>query len=219
MTPADTLNTLQIRNLGQQDYQQTWDDMRAFTEQRDEQTADEVWFVEHPPVFTQGVAGRDEHLISPGDIPVVQSDRGGQVTYHGPGQLVMYVLINLRRRKLGVRALVDLLEAATISTLAQYGIQSESRRDAPGVYVEGRKVASLGLRVRRGCSYHGLSVNVNMDTEPFSRINPCGFQGLKVTQLTELGVNCQPLDLASPLLAALSEALGYTHTPAADQPL
>lgn len=219
MTSADIEQTLQIRNLGLQDYTQTWGAMRRFTEQRDEHTADEVWFLEHPPVFTQGVAGKEEHLLNPGDIPVVQSDRGGQVTYHGPGQLVMYVLINLRRRKLGIRALVDLLESATIQTLSQYGIQAEARRDAPGVYVDGCKVASLGLRVRRGCSYHGLSVNVNMDTAPFNRINPCGYQGLQVTQLNELGVTCQPLDLAPPILAVLTEALGYTQTTAADQPL
>ena len=204
--------TLEVRNLGQRAYTETWQAMKAFTDQRDDATHDQVWFVEHPPVFTQGVGGKPEHVLNPGDIPIVQSDRGGQVTYHGPGQLVMYVLINLRRHKKSIRDLVDILELSTIGVLAQYGIQANAKRDAPGVYVDGKKIASLGLRVRKGCSYHGLSLNVNMDTEPFTRINPCGYQGLEITQLSQLGVNCQPIDLASPLLAELAQRLNYRNT-------
>jgi len=161
--------------------------MQQFTDQRDRQERDQIWLLQHPPVFTQGQAGRAEHLLSPGDIPVVQSDRGGQVTYHGPGQLIAYLLIDLRRRGLGVRPLVTLMEQSIIALLAGYGVESAARKDAPGVYVADRKIAALGLRVRRGCSFHGLSLNIDMDLEPFQRINPCGYSGLQVTQLSELG--------------------------------
>lgn len=167
--------------------------MRAFTDARTEHTADEVWLLEHPPVFTLGQAGRSEHLLYPGEIPVLQVDRGGQVTYHGPGQIVAYVLLDLGRLGLGIRDLVSVLEQAVIGLLADYGICGEARPRAPGVYVDGCKIASIGLRVRRRCSYHGLSVNVSMDLEPFQRINPCGYQGLRMTQLHALG---GPHDLA-----------------------
>lgn len=159
--------------------------MQAFTEQRDENTADELWIVEHSAVFTLGQAGKPEHILQPGDIPVVQSDRGGQVTFHGPGQLVIYLLLDLRRRKLGVKTLVELIENAIIALLAEFDIQAQTRKDAPGVYVQDKKIAALGLRIRNGCSYHGLSLNVDMDLEPFTRINPCGFADLEVTQLAD----------------------------------
>jgi len=172
---------------GLSDYASTWAEMRAFTDGRDPATRDEVWILQHPPVFTLGQAGRPEHLLDPGPIPVIQSDRGGQVTYHGPGQVVAYVLVDLRRAGLGVKGLVRLLEAAAIALLDGYGIHARARPDAPGVYVQGAKIAALGLRVRRGCSYHGLALNVDMDLTPFQRINPCGYPGLAVTQLADLG--------------------------------
>lgn len=159
--------------------------MRAFTDSRDADTPDELWLLEHPPVFTLGQAGRPEHLLAPGTIPVIQTDRGGQVTYHGPGQLVAYVLLDLRRAGIGIKRLVERLEQAVIDLLAEHGIEAERRANAPGVYVAGAKIASLGLRVRNGCSYHGLALNVDMDLEPFSRINPCGYAGLSITQLVD----------------------------------
>lgn len=163
-----------------------WADMRAFTDARTPETPDEIWFVEHDPVFTLGTRTDPAHLLAPGDIPVVQTDRGGQVTYHGPGQLVVYVLLDLRRLGLGVRALVQGLENALIDTVAEHGVEAVGRRDAPGVYVDGRKVASVGLRVRRHCTYHGMAINVAMDLEPFRRIRPCGYADLEVTQLSAL---------------------------------
>ena len=174
------------RRLGLVDYAETLADMQRFTAARGPQTADELWLLEHPPVFTQGVSGKAEHVLAPGDIPVVPVDRGGQVTYHGPGQWVVYLLIDLKRRGMGVRALVDLIELALVDVLARYAIAAAPDPAAPGVYVEGAKIASLGLRVRRGCSYHGLSLNVDMDLEPFGRINPCGYQGLEVTSMAGL---------------------------------
>jgi lipoyl(octanoyl) transferase len=174
-----------IRHLGRQPYESVWLDMQRFTDQRDNHTRDEIWTVEHPPVFTLGKSGKTEHLLNTGDISVVQVDRGGQVTYHGPGQLVVYVLLDLNRLKLGVRELVTRLENSVIDLLSEYGVQAESRQDAPGVYVAGRKIAALGLRVRRGCCFHGLALNVDMDLAPFSRINPCGYEGLEVTQLAD----------------------------------
>jgi lipoyl(octanoyl) transferase len=174
---------VEILRLGEVDYLATWDAMREFTDSRDTTTPDNIWLLQHPPVFTQGQAGKAEHLLMPGDIPVVQSDRGGQVTYHGPGQWVVYLLLDLRRRGMGVRELVDRIEQGIIGLLADYGIAADSRRDAPGVYVGDEKIASLGLRVRRGCSYHGLALNVDMDLEPFGRINPCGFEGMAVTSV------------------------------------
>ena len=180
-----------VQHLGLRDYAETFAAMRAFTEARTAETPDELWLLEHPPVFTQGQAGKAEHLLLPGNIPVVQSDRGGQVTYHGPGQLVGYVLVNLHQRGYGVRSLVERIEQAMVATLAGYGISAYADRDAPGVYVDVRgtrhKIGSLGLRVKNGCSYHGLALNVAMDLEPFSRINPCGYQGLQMTQVSALG--------------------------------
>ncbi len=172
-----------VRDLGRTSYAPVFADMQAFTASRDADTLDEIWFTEHDPVFTQGQAGKAEHLLAPGDIPVVQSDRGGQVTYHGPGQITGYLLFDLRRMGLGVRDLVTGIEEAMAATVARYGIPGEPRADAPGVYVAGDKIGSLGLRVRRGCSYHGLSLNVDMDLEPFSRINPCGLFGVQVTHM------------------------------------
>ena len=168
------------------DYASTLQAMKAFTDSRGDDTPDELWLLQHPRVFTQGQAGRAEHLLAPGDIPVIQVDRGGQVTYHGPGQWVIYLLVNLRRRGLGVRDLVDLIERSIVALLAEYGIEAAPDPAAPGVYVAGEKIASLGLRVRRGCSYHGLALNVDMDLEPFQRINPCGHAGLQVTSMARL---------------------------------
>jgi len=204
-----TEQTLYIRQLGQQDYQSTWQAMKQFCLCRDRDTADEVWFVEHPAVFTQGVSGKAEHILNSSDIPIVQSDRGGQVTYHGPGQLVMYVLFDLRRLDIGIRALVDVLENITIAGLKQYGLLAIARKDAPGVYIDDKKIASLGLRVKKGCSYHGLSMNIDMDLTPFSFINPCGYEGLEVTQLSEHGVKCTTSDFAAVLLHELKQQLNY----------
>ena len=176
-----------VRHLGRVEYEPTWRAMRRFTEQRDARTPDEIWFLEHSPVFTLGVNASRAHLLAPGDIPVVQIDRGGQVTYHGPGQLVVYPLIDLRRAALGIRDFVTALECAVIELAAEYRIAAASRREAPGVYVAGRKLASVGVRVRRGSSYHGFALNVALDLTPFGRINPCGYAGLQMTQLAELG--------------------------------
>lgn len=203
--------SLLLRHLGRCDYQQVFAAMRAFTESRDASTPDELWWVEHPPVFTQGVAGKPEHLLAPGDIPVIQADRGGQVTYHGPGQLVVYCLLDIRRLGLGVRALVSALEQAVIEFLASHQITAQARPDAPGVYVADAKVASLGLRIRQGCSYHGLSLNVDMDLAPFGRINPCGYPGLRVTQLSELGITLKLDKVAEEFLPCLGRQLGYAH--------
>ncbi len=197
----------QILDLGRADYLPVWEAMRAYTDERGPDTPDQLWLVEHPPVFTLGQAGRLTHLRDPGDIPVVHSDRGGQVTYHGPGQLVMYVLLDLRRRRLGVRALVSLLEQTVIDLLAGYGVRGAARPDAPGVYVDGAKVAALGLRVRRGCSYHGLSLNVDLDLAPFRRIDPCGHTGLAVTRLIDLGIAADRQDLAARLTTGFTEKL------------
>jgi lipoyl(octanoyl) transferase len=196
------------RHLGRVDYEATWARMKAFTESRGAADPDELWFLEHPPVFTLGLNGRREHLLAPGDIPVVQVDRGGQVTYHGPGQLVVYPLLDLGRSGLGARALVCALERAVIHCVAAYGIEASGSREAPGVYVEGRKLASIGLRIRRNCSYHGLALNVAMDLEPFGRINPCGFAGLELTQLSALGVVHSMDRVAADLESALLEELG-----------
>lgn len=179
-------NTLIIRQLANMDYTKVWHAMQEFTDNRDDSTADELWLVEHPPVFTQGQAGKEEHLLMPGDIPVVKVDRGGQVTYHGPGQQVIYFMINLRRRKIGVRDLVTLIENGIVAALADFGITAAPKKEAPGVYVDGKKIASLGLRVRKGCSFHGLALNVKMDLEPFLRINPCGYAGLEMIQSADI---------------------------------
>jgi lipoyl(octanoyl) transferase len=197
-----------FRWLGRAEYEPTWRQMQCFTEQRDPGTRDEVWFLEHPPVFTQGMNGRPEHVLAPGDIPVVAIDRGGQVTYHGPGQLVVYPLLDLRRLGLGVRDLVCALERAIAALAAGHGIEAAGRRDAPGVYTGGRKLASLGLRVRRGASYHGLALNVDMDLEPFRRINPCGYAGLEMTQLVALGARMTVREAADELAPLLARELG-----------
>jgi lipoyl(octanoyl) transferase len=190
-----------------QDYEPLWRSMQRFTEERDAATADEIWFTEHPPVFTLGMNGKREHVLAPGDIPVVQVDRGGQVTYHGPGQLMIYPLIDLKRAGLGVRALVTALEQAAVATAADFGIEAASRADAPGVYVSGQKIASIGLRVRRGASFHGMAFNVALDLEPFSRINPCGFSDLQVTDLNALGVATGLAEVQRQLLKHFENAL------------
>jgi lipoyl(octanoyl) transferase len=177
-----------IRRLGLVDYLPTWQAMQRFTDERTADTEDEIWLLQHPPVFTLGMAADPGHVLAAGDIPVVQTDRGGQVTYHGPGQLVMYVMVDLRRNGLGVRDLVVLLERTVIELVAPHGVKAEGRRDAPGVYVEGSKLGSVGMRIRRGASYHGLALNVDMDLSPFSRINPCGMAGMQVTQLRNFAV-------------------------------
>jgi len=177
---------LRLRRLGEVDYAATLARMREFTRERNDDTPDELWLLQHPPVFTQGQAGRPEHLLSPGDIPVVAADRGGQVTYHGPGQWVVYLLLDLRRHPFGVRVLVQRIEQAIVQTLRLYAIDAAPDAERPGVYVGGEKIASLGLRVRRGCSYHGLALNVDLDLEPFLRINPCGHTGLAVTSMARL---------------------------------
>lgn len=183
--------------------------MHEFTDQRTEETPDEVWLVEHNPVFTQGQAGKAEHLINTGDIPVVQSDRGGQVTYHGPGQLVAYFLINLRRKKLGVRDLVTTIENLVINTLKAYNIDSAARPDAPGVYVDGKKICSLGLRIRKGCSFHGLALNVNMDLTPFLRINPCGYAGMEMVQVSQFNGPSDVETVEKQLIEELVTLLDY----------
>ncbi len=179
---------LQIRRRGLRPYRETWLEMRAFTEQRLPDTPDQLWLLQHPPVFTLGTAGKAHHILDAGEIPVIESDRGGQVTYHGPGQLVAYLLLDLKRHRMGVRRLVTAMEQSVIQLLAAHGIRGVSRPNAPGVYVEDAKIAALGLRIRRGCCYHGLSLNVEMDLSPFERINPCGYEGLAVTSLSELGL-------------------------------
>ncbi len=196
-----------IRNLGLQDYESTWQDMQRFTQKRDAETEDEIWITEHPPVYTLGLNGKREHLLNTGDIPVINSDRGGQVTYHGPGQLVIYTLIDIKRLNLGVRSLVTTLEQAMIFALAQHGIIAAARADAPGVYVGGKKIGSIGLRIKKNCSYHGLSINNHMDLRPFDHINTCGYSGLEVTQLSDLGVTVSNADLAIPVTQAIITAL------------
>jgi len=203
------MNAPVIKHLGRVDYLPTWKAMEQFTLERGPDTTDEIWFLEHPPVFTLGLAGKMEHVLAPGDIPVVHIDRGGQVTYHGPGQLVVYPLLDLRRLKLGVRELVEGLENAVIDTLESYGIHARGRRDAPGVYVEARKICSIGIRVRRGATYHGIAFNVAMDLEPFTRINPCGYEGLVMTQVSALGGPADVAEVARDLTPALLDRLGY----------
>ncbi len=196
-----------VRKLGLTDYRETWLAMRRFTTGRDASTGDELWLTEHPPVFTQGLNGRAEHLLAPGDIPVVQADRGGQVTYHGPGQLVLYCLLDIVRLGIGVRGLVGRLEQSVIALLKEYGIDAQARAGAPGVYVGDAKIAALGLRVRKGCCYHGLSLNVDPDLEPFGRINPGGFRGLAVTRLRDLGVDDDLQTVGDRLADLLTERL------------
>jgi len=190
---------VKTRYLGRQDYVPLWREMQQFTDERDESTPDEIWFCEHPPVFTLGLNASKEHLLAPGDIPVVQIDRGGQVTFHGPGQLMVYPLIDIRRANIGVRTLVTALEQSVVDLAAEFDVAAAARADAPGVYVEGDKLASVGLRIRRGSSFHGMALNVDVDLEPFTRINPCGYAELKMTDLHRLGIDLQ--------LAATSEKL------------
>jgi len=210
MRITSATDLLLFRSLGLQDYSPVFEAMKAFTETRDAQTADELWAVEHLPVFTQGLNGKPQHLLAPGDIPVISVDRGGQVTYHGPGQIVVYLLLDVRRANWGPRQLVTLMEQAVIELLAHYAIRGNTRPEAPGVYVDGAKVASLGLRIRRGCSYHGLSLNTAMDLRPFARINPCGYSGLQVTQLRDLGVQASLNEIREQALIRLATHLGYT---------
>ncbi|ALE90924.1 MULTISPECIES: lipoyl(octanoyl) transferase LipB [Pseudomonas] len=202
---------LGIRELGEADYESTWLAMKHFTDGRDKHTQDEVWLVQHPPVFTQGQAGKAEHLLLPGDIPVVKSDRGGQVTYHGPGQLVAYLMLDVRRLGFGVRELVTRMEQCLIDLLASYGVTAVARPDAPGVYVEGAKIASLGLRIRNGCSFHGLALNVDMDLEPFRRINPCGYAGLAMTQLRDHAGPIEFAEVGARLRSQLVKHLDYAE--------
>lgn len=201
--------TLTLQKLGRQDYQRTWQQMRDLTDTRDANTPDEIWFLEHPPVFTQGQAGKAEHVLAPGDIPVIQTDRGGQVTYHGPGQWVVYFMIDLRRLGIGIRKMVTILEDSVVDTLAEYGITAAARPDAPGVYVDGAKICSIGLRVRRGCSYHGIAFNVDMDIEPFQRINPCGFQQLKIVQIRDFVPDVTLEQVRQRLIPHLCRHFGY----------
>ncbi|MDD3530424.1 MAG: lipoyl(octanoyl) transferase LipB, partial [Gallionellaceae bacterium] len=195
------------RRLGRVDYEPTWRAMQAFTAARGPDTPDEIWLLEHPPVFTLGQAGKREHVLTDLGIPVVPIDRGGQVTYHGPGQVVVYLLLDLRRRGYGVRELVSRLEQAVIDLLAGYGVVAQRREGAPGVYVGAAKIAALGLRVKNGCTYHGLALNVDMDLAPFSAINPCGYAGLAVTQTRELGIAATAQEMGEALLASLVEAV------------
>ncbi|MBR0573096.1 MULTISPECIES: lipoyl(octanoyl) transferase LipB [Pasteurellaceae] len=208
-----------IRQLGICDYQQTWHEMQQFTDNRNASTIDEIWLVQHPAVFTQGQAGKPEHLLNPSNIPVVQSDRGGQITYHGLGQQVMYVLIDIKRHKaegrdFNVRQLVTALEQSVVKTLADYNIKSYPKADAPGVYVNEKKICSLGLRIRKGCSFHGLALNINMDLSPFKNINPCGYTGLEMCQLkdfiSEELADCDKVSLK--LVDYFTQILGYNST-------
>jgi lipoyl(octanoyl) transferase len=202
---------LLIRPLKQCDYLTAWQAMQEFTDTRTAVTCDEIWLIEHPPVYTLGQNGKREHILNPGNIPVIPVDRGGQVTYHGPGQLMLYALIDIRRRRIGVRDLVSALEQATIAMLTDYGITAYAKPDAPGVYVNNAKICSLGLRIRRGCSYHGLALNVAMDMAPFFGINPCGYANLTMTQISALGGPSDLTEVAATLVRHLAKTLGYTH--------
>lgn len=204
MTPP-----IHIRALGLVDYEPTWRAMQRFTTERTADTVDEIWLLQHPPTYTQGQAGRPEHVLNPGDIPVVKIDRGGQVTYHGPGQIVLYLLLDLRRWRLNVRELVTLMEQAVIDLLAEHGVAAHGRRDAPGVYVGDAKIAALGLKIKNGCCYHGLSFNVDMDLTPFDHINPCGYQGLRVTQCIAQGITLGLEELQAELTQNLVHGLQH----------
>lgn len=204
-----------VRDLGLVDYQQAWQSMQRFTDTRGIDATDELWCLQHAPVFTQGQAGRAEHILDAGPIPVIQVNRGGQVTYHGPGQLVVYLLVDLKRKNLGVRALVDVIEQSIVATLAGYGVSAQSDPKAPGVYIDGRKVAALGLRVRRGCSFHGLALNIDVDLAPFARINPCGYAGMTVTRVRDEVPPSRPLpdfaQVTADLIDQLCLRLGYNR--------
>ncbi len=207
-----------IRQLPQCDYTTTWQAMRAFTDERDASTLDEIWLLQHPPVFTQGQAGKPEHLLKTSDIPVVQTDRGGQITYHGPGQLVMYTLIDLKRQQAHIRALVSGLEQTICNLLAHYQLEAYPRRDAPGVYINDTKICSIGLRVRHGCSYHGIALNLDMDLTPFSYINPCGFSGLQMSQLKDYLPNMAWASIESQLISDFQKNFGYNRPQTTKQP-
>lgn len=210
------MNTLEVVNLGLRDYAEVWQAMQDYTDARDENSPDQIWLLEHNPVFTQGQAGKAEHLLATGDIPVIQVDRGGQVTYHGPGQLVAYTLFDIRRLNVSVRCLVSNLENAVIAVLKDYGIAAESDRNRPGVYISsgeqaGAKICSVGLRIRRGKSFHGLAFNINPDLSPFMRINPCGYEGLAITSMESLGQKASLSEIGERLTHALADALGYNE--------
>ncbi len=217
---TDICSKLIVRELGMQEYQPVWRAMQAYTDNREDDSVDELWLLQHPPIFTQGQAGKAEHVLMPGDIPVLPVDRGGQVTYHGPGQLVVYPLMDLTRRGLGVRQLVNDLEQAIINTLAGIEIKAVRREGMPGVYVDDAKIASLGLRVRRGKSFHGLAFNIAMDLEPFARINPCGYSGLEVIDISRLHPGVNLLQIQQVLVSELLVLLGYTdHVRTNESPL
>lgn len=209
MTTID--NKLNVRYLGTQPYQETWQAMSDFTENRGDQTIDEIWLVEHSAVFTQGLAGKAEHLLTNTDIPVVKSDRGGQITHHAPGQLVAYLMINIRRKDFNVRRFVTIIEEGIIDLLADHNVIAVAKPDAPGVYVDGKKIASLGLKIRKGCSFHGLALNVDMDLTPFLQINPCGYAGLEMTQCRDQGISSSVAELAPLLIEKLNQNLQYTQ--------
>lgn len=211
--------TPHIHTLGLVDYLATWDAMKRFTAARTTTTPDEIWLVQHPPTYTQGLAGKPEHLLNPTRIPVIQIDRGGQITYHGPGQIVAYLLLDMRRMKIGVRELVTLMEQAVIDLLAEFAVTACAKRDAPGVYVNGAKIAALGLKIKNGRCYHGLSFNVDMDLTPFSHINPCGYAGLQVTQTCELGITASINELQAQLAQNLVYSLQkYWESPNEQHP-
>jgi lipoyl(octanoyl) transferase len=213
-TPAADRPELRVKRLGLVEYVPAWEAMRSFTDRRDADTSDEIWLLEHPPVFTLGQAGKPEHLLHDTGVPLIRIDRGGQITYHGPGQLVAYLLVDLTRRRIKVRELVALMEQALIDCLAEYGLAAQRRAGAPGVYVDGAKIAALGLRVRNGCSYHGLSLNVDMDLSPFSAINPCGYPGLQTVRLADFGVAEGVEAVGERLLAHLARLLPPQQTTA-----
>jgi lipoyl(octanoyl) transferase len=204
-------SSLIVRHLGEVDYHDAWQNMQHFTNSRQSDTADELWFLQHPAVYTLGKNGKAEHILNPMDVPVVNVDRGGQVTYHGPGQIIVYTLLDLNRLKIGVRELVTIIEQTIIELLADYDVSASARREAPGVYVNDAKIAALGLRVRKGCSFHGLALNVDMDLEPFSRINPCGYEGLEVTQLKRFVDDIQVPDVVENLQQRLVEKFSIVN--------
>lgn len=216
LTPHSSILNPVIHTLGLVEYQPTWDAMKRFTAERTGETRDEIWLVQHPPTYTQGLAGKPEHLLNPTAIPVVKIDRGGQITYHGPGQIVAYLLLDMRRWKIGVRELVRVMEQAVVDLLGEFGVAAQGREDAPGVYVGDAKIASLGLKIKNGCCYHGLALNVDMDLTPFANINPCGYAGLRVTQCCELGItvsiNELQAQLAQNLIHGLQQNLNRKQT-------
>lgn len=206
-----TQQPIVYRYLGERDYERVWHAMQAYTDNRHVNSKDEIWFVEHPPVFTQGQAGKEEHMLFAGDIPVVKVDRGGQVTYHGPGQLVAYFLLDIKRLKIGVRELVTRIEQSLVEVLANYDISAYPKKDAPGVYVDEKKIASLGLRIRKGCSFHGLALNVNMDLSPFKQINPCGYAGLEMIQVRDYSDIDSVNRVQRDLMPIITKLLGYSE--------